>query len=60
MTKKFSNLTKEDKENRLLHRKEALRRAQILEAMEAHGYDYDYAFYYGTENFAFLLKQPLP
>lgn len=60
--KKFSTLTKEEKEKRLLSRKRALYRAQILEAMEAHGCEnnYNYAFFYGIENFEYLLKQPLP
>lgn len=51
--------TKQESIQRKRQRKELLRRAQILEAMEEHGYHSDHAFHHGTERFAFLLKQPL-
>ena len=54
-----SKLTKIEKTERRHNRKELLRRAQILEAMEEHGYHYDNAFHYGTERFEYLLNQPL-
>ena len=58
--KKISNLTKEEKEKRIISRKQALRDAQILEAMEAHGYDYDYSFHFTLNEDLFFLIQPLP